>query len=372
MNDGLGVVNERGMNTFANKRLCQMIGYTQDEIIGHPLTDFLDEANRKIYSEQIAKRKEGISIPYELVLTKKDGRKVFTIVSPKPILNEEGNFRGSFAIITDITERKKAEEEIRRLNKELERRVVERTKQLQVVIEELESEILERKRAEEKIQNYTERLRTLSNRIIEIQEAGRLYIAQELHDEIGQALTGLKFSVENIASFPAGDIAAKLKEIQSSVQEILNKVRNMSLDLRPSMLDDLGILPALIWFFERFSAQTNVRVKFSHNGLSERFSPEIETAVYLIVQEALTNVARHAKVNEAKVVITSDQEILVISVEDKGIGFDYEKVKNVITTAGIKWMNDRTTLLGGELKVNSAPGAGTCLRAKIPVTGSTE
>jgi PAS domain S-box-containing protein len=228
-------------------------------------------------------------------------------------------------------------------------------------------DITERKQSEAKLHNYARQLKNLSNRLLEIQEAERRYIAQELHDEIGQSLTALKLSLENMASMPADTVVPKLGEVQTLIQEILARVRNMSLDLRPSMLDDFGLLPALLWHFDRYRSQTGLPVKFSHDGLNVRFSPGIETAVYRIVQEALTNVARHAMANEVRVLITYGQERIEISIEDNGTGFEYEQVRNAADTAGIKWMKERLALLGGHLKIDSSPGAGTRLMATIAV-----
>lgn len=371
MNEGLGIVDENAVNTFVNKKLCEILGRSQDEIIGHPLTDFIAEDNQKLYKEQLAKREKGISIPYELVLTKKDGQKVFTTVSPKPIFDENGKFNGSFAVVTDITERKKAEDEIKRLNEELEQRVVERTSELEAANKALHVEITERKQVEEKLKRYAEHLQTLSKRLLEIQEAERRYIAQELHDEIGQDLTGIKLALEMIIEYPSENRETRLFEMQKMVHELLSKVRAISLDLRPSMLDDLGLLPALLWHFERYTQKTNIKVHFTHSGLNVRFKPEIETASYRIVQEALTNIARYAHVNEAAVIIKEIQEMLVINIEDKGVGFDHEVIKASGNTAGLRWMHERIAMLGGKMLVESAPGKGTRLTAEIPLRRTT-
>ncbi len=496
MNEGLGVLDKNGVITFVNEKICDMIGCARDEIIGRPATDFIDGNDLNKYKEHFEAHREGIFMPFELTCVRKDGQKVYTIISPRPVLDDRGNFTGAFAVISDITTRRDAEEAIRKLNEELEQRVIERTRQLEVVVEELEGEIIERKRVEdalkeneekfsaititatdavilmndkgkisywnpaaEKIFGYTneealekelhllivpeeyykafregfrffqatgkgpvigktlefmavrkdgtvfpieisisvinvrdkweavgiirditerkldektfiqyaERLQTLSSRLIEVQEAERRLIAQELHDEIGQSLTGLKLYLENIAALPAEEMTSKLGDILTLVQELMSKLRNMSLDLRPSMLDDLGLLPALLWHFERYITQTNVHVRFNHNGLNMRFNTDIETAAYRIVQEALTNVARHAHVSEVKVLVTANQDTLEIYVEDKGRGFDYDAIKDSANTAGIKWMQERLSLLGGYLKIDSAPGEGARLSARIPV-----
>jgi signal transduction histidine kinase len=131
------------------------------------------------------------------------------------------------------------------------------------------------------------------------------------------------------------------------------------------MLDDLGLLPALLWHFERYTAQTRVRVRFEHHGLERRLpSPEAETAAYRIVQEALNNVARHAGVGEVAVRIALDRGAFRLQIEDRGAGFDPEAVLASGVGCGLSGMRQRAALLGGRLAITSAPGAGTRLTAE--------
>ena len=217
-----------------------------------------------------------------------------------------------------------------------------------------------------------ERLQTLSHRLVEVQEAERRYIAGELHDEIGQVLTGLKLVLEMSARLPADAIRDRLGEAQALVSELMMKVRDLSLNLRPAMLDDLGLLPALLWHFERYTAQTNVEVTFEHAGLEGRFAPEVETAAYRIVQEGLTNVARHARVSEVTVRLWAGQDTIGIRIEDRGIGFDPEKALDSKVSSGLAGIRERGILLGGEFAVESAPGSGTCLTVELPLRDRLE
>jgi signal transduction histidine kinase len=220
----------------------------------------------------------------------------------------------------------------------------------------------------EQVRAGREHLQTLSRQLLEVQEAERRHIARELHDEVGQALTGLKLLLDMSTRLPTDEATANLGEAQAMVNELMALVRDLSLDLRPAMLDDLGLLPTLLWHFDRYTAQTDVGVTLKHARLEgRRFRPEVETAAYRIVQEALTNVARHAGVSEVWVRLWADQETLGVQIEDRGTGFEPEAALTAGATTGLAGMRERAVLLGGQLTVESAPGAGTCVTAELPL-----
>jgi signal transduction histidine kinase len=133
------------------------------------------------------------------------------------------------------------------------------------------------------------------------------------------------------------------------------------------MLDDLGLLAALLWLYERYTAQTRVRVAFQHQGLDRRLDGSAETAAYRIIQEALTNVARHARVEEVQVQIVLDDGTLRVQIDDQGVGFDPEAVLASGVCCGLSGMRQRAALLGGRLHLASGPGAGTRLTAELPI-----
>ncbi len=228
---------------------------------------------------------------------------------------------------------------------------------------------LEKGRLFEEVRAGRERLEALSQRLLQVQEAERQHIARELHDEIGQALTALKLSLETVRDLSIEDVPPRLYETRRQVDELLGRVRNLALDLRPAMLDDLGLLPAFLWLFERYSAQTGVQVTFEHRGLGGRFNPEIETAAYRIVQEALTNVARHAGVRAVTVRSWSDTSGLSVQIVDQGAGFDAQAALVAGASTGMTGMRERVLLLGGHFVVESSPGGGTRVSADLPLNG---
>jgi signal transduction histidine kinase len=234
--------------------------------------------------------------------------------------------------------------------------------------------------AERERRELIERLQVLSRRLLEVQETERRHLARELHDEIGQMLTGLKLLLKPALPSPGpgggqggGGLAAdavkiKFDQARRIVDDLLAKLRGLSFDLRPVELDQLGLLSALRALFERYTNQTGVRVNFKQAGLEPRFGPEVETAAYRIVQEALTNVARHAKVKEVAVRLWLQTETLQIQIEDQGVGFDSAAILAAGRSSGLAGMNERVTILGGRLVVDSAPGSGTHLLAELPLT----
>lgn len=212
------------------------------------------------------------------------------------------------------------------------------------------------------------RLQDLSRRLVEVQEQERQHLARELHDEIGQSLTGLSLLLETIGGrhHNEGTNSSRFIEAQVLVNRLLVQVRDLSLDLRPTMLDDLGLLPALLWHFERYEKQTGIRVQFRHHGLDVRLDSALETAIYRVTQEALTNVARHAHVQEVFVQAWCGDTEVGLRVEDLGVGFDPEQTLAAAKTGGLSGMRERVELLNGQFTIESAPETGTVIVVELP------
>lgn len=248
--------------------------------------------------------------------------------------------------------------------------------------EALQSELSERKRLEAErdrllvreqalraeAEAARDQLRSLSRRVVEAQESERRYLAHELHDEIGQSLTALSCRIDMCAGQPAHEVQKSLHNMQKIIQEMIGLTRRLSLDLRPSILDHFGLLATFRWYFERFTEQTRVQVGFAHRGIEERrFSPEIEIAVYRTMQEALTNVARHARVDSVSVRLMVDESALRLEIEDKGGGFHGVRANTPAKTGGLVGMTERIEWVGGTVRIDSSPGAGTRIVAEVPL-----
>ncbi len=183
-------------------------------------------------------------------------------------------------------------------------------------------DISERRRAEDAQHKSAKRLKRLGAHMESVREEQSAMIARELHDEIAQTLTALSISLQLAARTSGVSRAQRLVEAQRLGEELSQRIRQLSLDLRPPMLDDLGLLPTLLWYFDRCNQQLRVQVEFEHQGLEQPLDAEIEIVVYRIVQEALTNIARHAGVRAASVRLWANPTTLSVQVEDRGSGFD--------------------------------------------------
>lgn len=230
---------------------------------------------------------------------------------------------------------------------------------------------IESARLFEQIQLGRARLQEVSRQLVDAQEAERRHLARELHDEIGQLLTGLKLSLQMMPQ-SSQDNPPQLGRAMELVDDLLKRVREMSLDLRPSMLDDLGLVPALEWLVNRYAAETQMDIRLEQDTRGERYPSEVETTCYRIVQEALTNVARHARSDSAEVYIGVKDDRLLVRITDHGRGFDVHSELGAADKAGLRGMMERAGMVGGTLDVGSAPGKGTRISARLPLSGQVE
>jgi PAS domain S-box-containing protein len=314
----------------ANREFTRLFGYSPGEILGRRVSELIvpDEAQDEVqrYADMVA---QGQRVEAEGVRRRKDGSRLHVSMVRVPVSVPGGQVE-IYAIYRDITERRRAELAMR---------------------------------------ESADRLQALSRQLLEVQEAERRHLARELHDEIGQTLTGLRLLLRPTGELPSDAGKTGLEQARPLVDELLERVRGLSFDLRPAALDQLGLLPALLALFERYTDQTGVLVKFQHEGLDRRLPPEVETSAYRIVQEALTNVARYSGVSAATVRVWATAKMLRIQIEDRGGGFDPEVALARPGSSGLAGMQERVRLLDGHLTIESKPGAGTQLTAELPLRG---
>ena len=232
-------------------------------------------------------------------------------------------------------------------------------------------DITKRKSVEKTRNEYSQRLETLSRRLVETQETERRRIARELHDEIGQALTAVQLNLQNMLHTPALQSAkASLAETLEAVDGVLEQARDIALNLRPSILDDLGLEPALRWYAKRQAAATGLKLEVSVEPLERRLDPVLETECFRVAQEALTNVARHANAKSVTVDVRTEDGQLHLRVRDDGVGFDVSSGREKATlgvSLGLLSKEERASLAGGKLEFKSAPGQGTEVHAWFPL-----
>jgi two-component system sensor histidine kinase UhpB len=233
---------------------------------------------------------------------------------------------------------------------------------------------LDNARLFEQVQVGRDRMRRLARQMVSAQEEERRYISQELHDELGQALTGIAFDLAAIEEELGPELAPAIKNrlaaARSLADQVDESVSEIALDLRPYMLDDLGLLPTLRWYTNRYTKRLEIEVEMEAIGLEERLPPQVETALYRAVQEALTNVAKHAQANGVRIRLERKEAAVVAFIEDDGQGFDVEKIAGPRAPergAGLLGMQERVTILGGSFHIQSHPGQGTRLTIEIPI-----
>jgi len=234
--------------------------------------------------------------------------------------------------------------------------------------------ITERKRAELEMHTSQDRLKTLSRTLLKKMEIERRHIAYELHDEIGQALTAVKLNLESIGASSGRDgVDGHLEESLAVIDRALQQVRNLSLNLRPAVLDDLGLVAALRWLVNSMTSKSGLKIHFESRGMESRLSKGIETTCFRVAQEAITNVLRHAQASKITVRLQRNEDGLSLMVSDNGIGFDARSAQARCVSGGsfgLLGMEERVTLAGGSFEVESTLDKGSRIVARFPLKGT--
>jgi PAS domain S-box-containing protein len=230
-------------------------------------------------------------------------------------------------------------------------------------------DITERKQVEHESRRANERLRSLSRRLLEVQETERRFMAHELHDEIGQSITAVTLNLQNarLTTNPS-KIGAALDEGIGILNGVLQQVRDLSLDLRPSILDHVGLAAAVRWQVDRQARRAGFKAEVVADERAARLPPEMEIACYRIIQEALTNTARHAKAHNVRVELRYTDSEMQLLITDDGVGFDMRSAHERAPSLGIVGMEERTLFLRGRFEIESAPNRGTAIRVRFPLT----
>ena len=344
----------------ANPYLLHMLGYTHNELIGKELWQiglFQDIESNKAAFRTLQDR--GYVRYDNLPLKTRDQQQIdVEFVSN---VYPDGDIMVIQCNIRDVMERKRVEQALAVAHASLETRVIDRTKELAHVNASLSLEILRREKAE------ADR-RELQQQLVTVQERERLRISRELHDAMGQHLTALGLGIQLIKNSlePTSPQTDQLQKLLALTDQIGREVHHLAMELRPTALDDLGLTAALATYAETWTERSGLEIDFHYERIGEERLPAmIETALYRVVQEALTNVLRHAGATRVSIVLQRTPETVSAVIDDNGRGFDAESLSNF--RLGILGMRERMSLMGGTLTVESEPGQGTAVFARIPL-----
>jgi signal transduction histidine kinase len=280
-------------------------------------------------------------------------------------------WRNAMALYHVDAGRRQAESALRKAHDELEAKIKERTAELSKVNETLQAEVVEHKKAEAARGQ-------LLRQLVTAQEEERRRISHELHDQMGQYLSTLMLRLKTLRPLAAGHEQARdiLRKLEELTGRLVDEAHHLAWELRPAALDDLGLHTALQNYAEKWSERSGVAVDFHGSGLErQRLPPEVETTIYRVVQEALTNVFKHAEAKRVSVIVERRRNQVLVIVEDDGKGFEVEEVvpaPGLGRGLGLLGMRERVALVGGALSLDSSPGGGTTARARIPVPSDAE
>jgi len=325
-----------GIIEFANDKLAQIYGYEKSELVGMQSSDLVHPEDRPAIDAMRQKRLKGEKVPseYELRGLKKNGDTIWVMRSFSLINYKDGP--AISGIVSDLTKRHKAEDALRESGKEL---------------------------------------RILSNQLLSAEEKERKRIARELHDGIGQALSAIKFSVENsLRLLGDGSDQSELESLKAIIpltQKTIEEVRRIVKDLRPSILDDLGILATINWFCREFQkVYTGIRIKSEIDVQENNIPSSLKTVIYRILQEALNNIAKHSRADLVTLSLIEQAKRIMLSIQDNGVGFDVSKTISLTPSRrgfGLASMSERAGLSGADFHIASEAGKGTTIRVEWDV-----
>jgi len=326
-------INKDGKIEFANDKFASIYGYSKNELIGMESTMLVHPEDRPRVEELRKKRLRGDKVPseYEIRGLKKNGDTIWVMRSLSLIKYQDGP--AISGIVQDMTKRRKAEQALRESDKEL---------------------------------------RILSNQLLSTEEKERKRIARELHDGIGQALSAIKFSVENsLRELRRSPDHPELKPLESVIpltQKTIEEVRRIVKDLRPSILDDLGILATITWFCREFQkVYESIRIIIGIEIQESDIHSPLKTVIYRILQEALNNIAKHSQADLVHLSLRKEDNAVVLTVHDNGTGFDLSEAISLQPSRrgfGLASMRERAELSGGKFEIESVIGQGTAIRVR--------
>jgi PAS domain S-box-containing protein len=335
MREGFVITDGRGVVIFASAPFARMMGTSSDLLTGQSFFGFFDPAQREGVAAVFRSGQIPACFSGEAMFAALDGRTLPVRVELKRIDSAESAAVGGFAVVTEISWEMQVANAMQRSARELQR---------------------------------------VSCQVLTAQESERQRIAADLHDGLGQLLGAVKFGLESVLGSSGSDGRDEprrtLEIVTSTVKEALEEVRRLAMNLRPSTLDDLGLLATLTWFFREFQAvYRTIGVEMDFRIAESDVPDSLKVAMFRIVQESMSNIAKHSKATRVKVCLERDATTIRLTLEDNGVGFN---PADVATRQGVQKRHghvssrDRVEWSGGTFAIKAAPGSGVCVKASWP------
>ena len=318
---------------YCNETFMKETGYSENEIIGQPIfkmyhEDCLEDVKKNVFAKFV---KTGVVVDKEVIIKRKDGSKIIASLNVNPVKDEEGNILYSISSWRDNTERK---------------------------------------RAEEKIASFQKDLINLNKHIEDLREKERKQIARDLHDDLGQKLTALNIDIAWVKNkLPKSNyqILEKIESIGELINETSKSIRDIASEIRPSILDNLGLIAAIKWQAKRFKKSSGINCRLVLSPEETEIGPELSINIFRIIQEALTNIIRHSQASEVIIRMLKKDKTLELKIIDNGIGIDKESISKS-GSFGLLGMSERAKVCNGEFNISKKEGGGTVLSLILPFT----
>lgn len=341
---GIAIAGITGRYVRANPAFLRLLGYTEEELLErsiHDVTHPQDKGeDRRLFDDMVAGVRD--QIEYEKRYLRKDGRVIWVRNTVAKVPDEEGETRYVVATVEDITVRRHAEDELQH----------------------------EQQRSESALGDAARDLQALTRRLVEAEETERHRLAGELHDRVGQNLSALNINLDIALGSVAKDnveVKMRLADSLALVEGTLQTIEGLMAELRPPLLDEYGLGAALGWYANAFSQRTGVKVVIDNpEELGASLRPEAAIALFRIAQEALNNVAKHARAKVVRMLIERQEREIVLAIADDGRGFDTRERLSQSKRWGMTTMQERAAAVGGRIAVESEAGRGTVIRAIVP------
>ena len=336
MNEGLVYVDENENITFINDKMANMLTLAKDDLVGASIENILPEDGKLKFRENFRKKKRGKQMPFEIELSGGKRKKVYVRFSPQPVFDETRKFKGSVMVVSDLTEH-----------------------------------IL----TEEKLRESQEELHNLSVHLQHIREEESRGIARQIHDDLGQTLTALKMDIAMISRKSPGTEEEYRRFLQKKdsmldlIDTTMKSVQSITSELRPGLLDDLGLIPAMEWQTQEYEQRSGIKFYLKLNSKDGEISPELSTALYRIYQEACTNILRHSKATIVRVSMEIKGKVfprLEMIIKDNGTGISKKAIESS-QSFGLMGMRERLRPFRGTIHLEGKPQRGTVVTLNVPL-----